>query len=138
MPQNNNQTNVQENIDVNQNQFIDNQDEDVNVDDSIYHIVLMNNDNTSAHAVVQVLEGVFQHDQETAFRIMQNAHENGEAICYIDTLEGCENKLREAIQYCAGNANETIEGCQGEDGNDRPHYFDELGFMIREHQDEAA
>ena len=138
MPQNNNQTNVQENIDVNENQFIENHDENVDIDDSIYHIVLMNNEETSFQAVIQVLQDVFQHDPENAMRIMQEAHDNQEAICYIDTLDGCENKLREAIQYCTGNANETIEGFTEDDGNARPHYYDALGFMIREHQDQAA
>lgn len=134
--QNHNNVGVQERVNTNVD-VIDRNDEEVHVDDAMYKILLMNNEDTSVEAVLDVLEGVFQHDPDTCVKIMMDAHNNGHAIVWIDARTQCEEKIREAQIYCGQLAGETIEGCTLDDGNNRPHYYQALEFRMELFEEEV-
>lgn len=110
------------------------QNEEIIVDDTMYKIMLMNNDNTSVPAVLDVLVQVFQHEEQLCMKILMDAHQNGNAIVWVDTQQNCLNKLRESQVYCGQLAGETIEGCTLDDGNNRPHFYQDLQFIMEEYE----
>jgi ATP-dependent Clp protease adapter protein ClpS len=118
--------------------FVEQEDE-VIVDDRMYKILLMNNDETSEIAVRDVLTNVFGHEEDMCMQIMMDAHTNGSAIVWIETENNCRTKLTETMTYCGQLNGETIEGCDVgmDDGQgDRPHHYGELEFVLEEYEED--
>lgn len=46
-----------------------------------FHVVLLNDDITTMEFVIEILQGVFNKDYDTAVEIMYQIHEKGSGIC---------------------------------------------------------
>ena len=71
----------------------------------LYVIVLHNDDDTSMHWVVQVLQKVFAYDETKCVHHMMEAHETGRSVIWTGTLELAELKADQVV------------GCGSEPGN---------------------
>ena len=89
-------------------------------------VILLNNDNTAMEAVFDVLQNVFQLNQAIAMDRLMSAHENGGAICHINTQEECNRKMQEAEAYCQARGHVMHPQMAG-----RSMYYDELQFEVR-------
>ena len=58
-----------------------------------FHVILLNDDYTSMEFVVLLLEQVFRHDPETAWRIMMNVHCEGRGVAGTDPRAIAETKV---------------------------------------------
>lgn len=134
-----NQTDTQVQVEerVQENQFIEEQEQQNEVDNTLHRVILHNNENTSGEAVMKVLQDVFNHPEERAMRLVRHAHEtDSHAVCWINNFTNCQEKLQEALRYCGQNAEETIDGCRAENGEgNRPHYYHYLEFEVVAHDD---
>jgi ATP-dependent Clp protease adaptor protein ClpS len=65
----------------------------------MYKVVLLNDDYTPMDFVVEVLEVFFNHNRETATKIMLTVHTEGRAVCGIYTRDIAETKAMQVIQY---------------------------------------
>ena len=90
-------------------------------------VVLLNNDQTSFEAVLDVLQSVFGLNPQLAMERMQSANDNGGAICRINTRQDCEDKKTEAENYCQARA-----GRMHPVMTDRQMYYEDLEFEVRE------
>lgn len=108
------------------------QEEEQVPDDTMYEVILNNNEETSFEAVVDVLMNVFGHSEERSHQIMMRAHTRGYAICDLGSQAHCERQKTNAETYCGQNDGQTIDGVQ-EGGEDRPHYYGELIFRVQPH-----
>lgn len=66
---------------------------------SMYKVILLNDDYTPMDFVVEVLEGFFGMDRETATRVMLAVHTEGKAVCGIYTRDIAETKAMQVNQY---------------------------------------
>lgn len=64
-----------------------------------YRVVMFNDDYTPMDFVVEVLEGIFNHNREVATRIMLTVHTQGKAVCGIFTRDVAETKAMQVNQY---------------------------------------
>jgi ATP-dependent Clp protease adaptor protein ClpS len=60
---------------------------------TLYSVVLLNDDYTPMHFVVDVLEAVFQKSPAEAYRIMMQVHLNGRGVAGIYPWEVAETKV---------------------------------------------
>jgi len=60
---------------------------------TLYSVVLLNDDYTPMHFVVDVLETVFQKSPAEAYRIMMQVHLNGRGVAGIYPWEVAETKV---------------------------------------------
>lgn len=65
----------------------------------MFKVVMFNDDYTPMDFVVEVLEGIFDHNRELATRIMLAVHTEGRAVCGIYTRDIAETKAMQANQY---------------------------------------
>ncbi|WP_028238871.1 ATP-dependent Clp protease adapter ClpS [Stutzerimonas azotifigens] len=65
----------------------------------MYKVVMFNDDYTPMDFVVEVLEGIFNHNRETATRIMLTVHTEGQAVCGVFTRDVAETKAMQVNQY---------------------------------------
>ena len=114
---------------VQDNQFLNEQNQEV--DDTPYIVAILNNELTSVEAVVEVMQNVFQHDEEMAMSIMMEAHEKGSAPCWFSSRGNCIQKEEEANAYCGIKQGARMENGAVEEGDARPHYFEHLEFEVR-------
>lgn len=75
---------------------------------SNYKVLLLNNPVTFFDAVVDVLASVFLKNRAEAQEIMWFCHQNGMALVMISTKEICDQKVREAKEFCMSKKNETL------------------------------
>ena len=65
----------------------------------MYKVMLFNDDYTPMDFVVEILEAFFNHNRETATKIMLTVHTEGKAVCGIYTRDVAETKAMQVIQY---------------------------------------
>ena len=65
-----------------------------------YLVVMLNDDYTPMHFVVEILQQIFAMDESAAVRIMLDIHTKGSGICGIYTREIAETKCAQVIE-CA-------------------------------------
>jgi ATP-dependent Clp protease adaptor protein ClpS len=63
----------------------------------LYKVVIHNDDFTTMEFVVMVLQQVFQHAYEDAFRIMMQVHVRGAGVAGIYTHEIAESKAERGV-----------------------------------------
>ena len=66
---------------------------------SMYNVVMLNDDFTPMEFVVEVLETFFNHDRESATRVMLKVHTMGKAVCGSYTRDIAETKASLVNQY---------------------------------------
>jgi ATP-dependent Clp protease adaptor protein ClpS len=91
----------------------------------LYKVMLHNNNDTSADAVVEVLTRVFEKTHQESHRIMMTAHNDGVAQVFVSTKDICDTKVNQAQNY--GQTNRGRELFNG-----RSHYFEYLRFDVEE------
>ena len=64
---------------------------------------MLNDDYTPMEFVVEVLELFFNHDRESATRIMLSVHTSGSAVCGTYTRDIAETKALQVNQYSQEN-----------------------------------
>lgn len=64
-----------------------------------YNVLLMNDDYTPMDFVVEILEIIFYKDHQTAIKLMQQVHKQGQAICGTYDREIAETKAALVIDY---------------------------------------
>jgi len=59
----------------------------------MYKVLLLNDDYTSMEFVIDVLMGIFHHNEKDAYDIMMKVHTEGKGLCGIYTYEIAETKV---------------------------------------------
>lgn len=65
----------------------------------LYQVVLLNDDYTPMHFVVEVLERFFRMDRESATRVMLEVHMKGKGVCGVFTYEIAETKVAQVLGF---------------------------------------
>jgi ATP-dependent Clp protease adaptor protein ClpS len=65
----------------------------------MFKVVMFNDDYTPMDFVVEVLEGIFNHNRELATKIMLAVHTEGRAVCGVYTRDVAETKAMQVNQY---------------------------------------
>ena len=68
---------------------------------SRYQVVMMNDDYTPMHFVVEVLTTFFTMSEEQATQVMLAVHTQGKAVCGVFTKDVAETKVAQVNQYSA-------------------------------------
>ena len=66
---------------------------------SLHRVLILNDDKTQMEFVVHVLKRFFDHDHETAVRLMMQAHHEGAAACGYYSEEAASAKVAEVIAF---------------------------------------
>jgi ATP-dependent Clp protease adaptor protein ClpS len=66
---------------------------------SLHRVLILNDDKTPMEFVVHVLEHFFDHDHETAVRLMLQAHHAGAAACGYYSEQAANAKVAEVIAF---------------------------------------
>jgi len=67
---------------------------------SMYKVIMLNDDYTPMDFVVELLERFFQHNDESAMRIMLAIHQTGVGICGIYPKDIAETKVMQVEAHC--------------------------------------
>jgi len=65
----------------------------------MYQVVIYNDDYTPMDFVVHVLMAFFQHDEDTATRLMMRIHQQGKAVAGVYSKDVAETKAHIVNQY---------------------------------------
>lgn len=65
----------------------------------LYQVVLLNDDYTPMHFVVEVLQVFFTMDYEKANQVMLHVHQRGKGVCGVYTREIAETKMAQVNQH---------------------------------------
>lgn len=68
---------------------------------SRYQVVMLNDDYTPMHFVVEVLTVFFNMSEEKATQVMLAVHTQGKAVCGVFTKDVAETKVAQVNQYAA-------------------------------------
>lgn len=68
---------------------------------SRYEVVMMNDDYTPMHFVVEVLVRFFSMTEERATQVMLAVHTEGKAVCGVFSRDVAETKVAQVNQYSA-------------------------------------
>lgn len=68
---------------------------------SMYQVVMLNDDFTPMHFVVEVLVRFFAMNEEQATQVMMAVHTQGKAVCGVFTRDIAETKVAQVNQYSA-------------------------------------
>jgi ATP-dependent Clp protease adaptor protein ClpS len=87
-----------------------------------YNVILWNDDDHSYDYVIEMMRKLFGHDDVMGFKIADEVHRQGRAICLTTTLEHAELKRDQIHAYgpdkdikrCKGSMSATIEAECGE------------------------
>ena len=66
---------------------------------SLHRVLILNDEETPMEFVVQVLEHFFDHDHETAVRLMLQAHHEGAAACGYYSQDAANAKVAAVIGF---------------------------------------
>ncbi|WP_370978517.1 ATP-dependent Clp protease adapter ClpS [Agaribacterium sp. ZY112] len=66
---------------------------------SMYKVVLLNDDYTPMEFVVEILQGFFSMDRESATRVMLMVHTEGKGVCGVYTKDIAETKAAQVNAY---------------------------------------
>lgn len=64
---------------------------------SMYKVYLLNDDYTPMGFVIQILETLFNKDNDEATRIMLHVHQRGVGLCGVYTFEVAETKIAQVM-----------------------------------------
>lgn len=64
----------------------------------MYKVLFHNDDYTTMEFVVEVLIGIFRHNEASAFKVMMHVHHSGTGVAGIYTREVAETKAALTIQ----------------------------------------
>jgi len=67
---------------------------------SMYKVIMLNDDYTPMDFVVELLTRFFQHNEDSANRIMLSIHQTGVGICGIYAKDIAESKVLQVESYC--------------------------------------
>jgi ATP-dependent Clp protease adaptor protein ClpS len=70
---------------------------------SMYKVVLNNDDVTPADFVRELLRVVFHHDEQKAYDLTLEIHEQGKGVAGVYTFEVAEQKHNEAVYIARSN-----------------------------------
>lgn len=70
---------------------------------SMYKVVFNNDDATPMNFVIELLKGVFHHNEESAAKTTTEIHEQGRGVAGIYTFEVAEQKHNEAVYIARNN-----------------------------------
>ena len=70
---------------------------------ALYKVILNNDDYTPMDFVVDILEGFFSLNIESATRIMLDVHKSGKGVCGIFSREIAETKVAQVNNYSREN-----------------------------------
>jgi ATP-dependent Clp protease adaptor protein ClpS len=65
----------------------------------LYKVLLLNDDYTPMHFVVQILERFFNMPSDTATRVMYAVHTQGKGVCGVFTKEIAETKVVQVNEF---------------------------------------
>lgn len=68
-----------------------------------YKVVLINDDFTPMEFVIQVLQGYFKLDRESAVQVMMMVHTKGKGICGVFSKDIAETKVAQVNEYSRQN-----------------------------------
>lgn len=68
-----------------------------------YKVVLINDDFTPMEFVIQILQGYFKMDRETAVQVMMMVHTKGKGICGVFSKDIAETKVAQVNEYSRQN-----------------------------------
>lgn len=68
-----------------------------------FKVVLLNDDFTPMEFVIQVLQGYFKMDRETAVQVMMMVHTKGKGICGVFSKDIAETKVAQVNEYSRQN-----------------------------------
>lgn len=68
---------------------------------SMYQVVMLNDDYTPMHFVVEVLTKFFSMNEEKATQVMLTVHQQGKAVCGVFSRDVAESKVAQVNQYSA-------------------------------------
>ena len=68
---------------------------------SMYQVVMLNDDFTPMHFVVEVLVRFFAMNEEKATQVMLAVHTQGKAVCGVYTRDIAESKVAQVNEYSA-------------------------------------
>lgn len=66
---------------------------------SMYQVIMLNDDYTPMHFVVEILTVFFAMNEEKATQVMMTVHTQGKAICGVFTRDIAETKVAQVNQY---------------------------------------
>lgn len=69
----------------------------------LYKVLMINDDFTPMHFVVEVLENFFRMNREQATQVMLTVHTQGRAVCGVFTRDVAETKAALVIDYARDN-----------------------------------
>lgn len=69
----------------------------------MYRVLLHNDDYTTMPFVVYVLQNIFQHNEDDAYRIMMAVHRQGIGVAGTYTCEIAETKMTQTIRLARAN-----------------------------------
>lgn len=70
---------------------------------SRYRVLLLNDDYTPMEFVVEILQRIFNKNQEDAVKIMLHVHQNGVGLCGVYTYEVAETKVAQVLDAAKRN-----------------------------------
>ena len=66
---------------------------------SMYQVIMLNDDYTPMHFVVEILTTFFAMNEEKATQVMMAVHTQGKAICGVFSQDIAETKVAQVNQY---------------------------------------
>jgi len=66
---------------------------------SLYKVLILNDDYTPMEFVVHILEKFFNKGREQAVEIMLHVHRHGVGVCGVFTFEVAETKVAQVIEF---------------------------------------
>lgn len=70
---------------------------------SRYRVLLLNDDYTPMEFVVEILQRIFNKNQEDAVKVMLHVHQNGVGLCGVYTYEVAETKVAQVLDAAKRN-----------------------------------
>lgn len=72
-------------------------------ENEMYKVVLLNDNETYMHFVIEILEKFFEMEYFQSWEIMNLIHVNGSGLCGVFPKEIAQNKVNSIIEYARNN-----------------------------------